>query len=200
MGGCFSSSKNSGGSISGLATAVSLEIATDAETVWEVVSDLDAIAQVVSQVQSFERIDGGGETFAVGTKWREMRSLNGGKNTFEQIKTIIGLNTHYPYYSMSLNISYPNKSSGKMEDVTNTSTLTVQAIDDNLCVLVCSLSFGTGDRGFYFLCGRCIMKAAEKYVMEELQDYAKEALKRDAKNKKEKIHEQTLSSKGEDRG
>ena len=172
------SSKNSHSA--GVATAVSLEIAAPAETVWAVVTDLDALPDVVSYVTSVERIEGTPQ-LAVGTKWRETRYDTKSK-TMQQIKTIIGLSQQDPY-SMSVNISFVDDETGNLADVANTNTMTVQSLDNKSCVLICSLAFLMAPNILLCICSKCLQRVAEKYVIEELQDYAKEALKRNNEKK-----------------
>jgi len=157
-----------------LTTAVSVEIAAPSEIVWETIADLDANVETLSVVKSFDRISG--EKFAVGTKWREERNYSGGKKSLEQIRTISNI-THDPR-SFSVNIGYPD-SKNKLEDIANTSTLTVQPIDDTRCALVVSLAFMSGAGMWEVLCRDCLMRYVERAVTEELEDYARAALKRE---------------------
>ena len=178
MGCLFSSGRR------GLTTAVSVEIAAPSETVWETIADIDAIVEIVSVVKSFDRISG--EKFAVGTKWREGRNYSGGKKLLEQIRTITNM-TNDPR-SFSVNIDYPD-SKNNIEDIVNTTTLTIQPIDDTSCVLVVSLAFMAGAGIWEVLCRDCLMRYVERTVTEELEDYGRAALKREeAKATIEALH------------
>jgi hypothetical protein len=120
------------------------------------------------------------QKLAIGNRWRETRRKHGGtskERQFDQIKTVIGLSTEPPCYSMSVNIAFPRKD-GTMVDLANTNTYTVQYVSANSCVLICSVALQTSSRCIGWMFVRSIEKAARKYVLEELQDYAKEAMKR----------------------
>ncbi len=60
--------------------AVSRFVAAPPERVWEVVTDLENAVGVLSGVTAVERLDGG-EGFAVGTRWRETRTMFGREAT-----------------------------------------------------------------------------------------------------------------------
>lgn len=164
-----------------LATAYGLDVDLPAAVVWDVVKDIDSLAETVSTIESLERMDGGlpGD-FRVGTKWRENRKF--GKHDSSrtvQIRTITTICENAPPYSVSVNVTYPTSKAGTIEDVANTSTLTVQPIDETSCTLIVSIAFLTPDPLFNRICGPCILKYyVGKILLEELEDYARAAAKR----------------------
>jgi carbon monoxide dehydrogenase subunit G len=60
----------------------SLEVAAKPESVWAIITDLDAFERTISAVESVERLDGG-DGFGVGTRWRETRKMFGRAATEE---------------------------------------------------------------------------------------------------------------------
>jgi carbon monoxide dehydrogenase subunit G len=60
--------------------SVSRDVAAPPARVWDIVTDLDRSADVISGIDSVERLDGGG-AFGVGTRWRETRTMFGRQAT-----------------------------------------------------------------------------------------------------------------------
>lgn len=60
---------------------VTRRIAAPPERVWQVLTDLDRSPEVISAIQSIERVRG--EGFDVGTRWRETRTMFGREATEE---------------------------------------------------------------------------------------------------------------------
>jgi carbon monoxide dehydrogenase subunit G len=52
------------------------QVAARAAAVWAVMTDLDGAPELISGIESVERLDGA-EGFAVGTRWRETRTMLG---------------------------------------------------------------------------------------------------------------------------
>ncbi|WP_040320010.1 SRPBCC family protein [Aeromicrobium marinum] len=74
-----------------MATSHSIEL-TQATTappaaVWDVITDLDAAPDVLSGVDRVERIEGPG--YAVGTRWRETRTMMGKSASEEMVVTAV---------------------------------------------------------------------------------------------------------------
>lgn len=67
---------------------VSHEVAAEPESVWAIITDLDAFERTVSAVEKVERLDDG-EGFGVGTRWRETRTMFGRTATEEMEVTSI---------------------------------------------------------------------------------------------------------------
>jgi carbon monoxide dehydrogenase subunit G len=67
---------------------VSHEVAADRESVWAVVTDLDAFERAISAIEKVERLDDG-PGFGVGTRWRETRTMFGRTATEEMEVTSI---------------------------------------------------------------------------------------------------------------
>ena len=67
---------------------VQRRIAATAETVWDVLTDLERSPEVIGAIQSVERLDDG-DDFAVGTRWRETRTMFGREATEEMEVTAL---------------------------------------------------------------------------------------------------------------
>mmetsp|Transcript_6127 Transcript_6127/g.13366 ORF Transcript_6127/g.13366 Transcript_6127/m.13366 type:complete len:175 (+) Transcript_6127:214-738(+) len=158
---------------SALTTAVQREIQVPCDTVWEVVSDINAIPSTVPHVEQIEFI-GSKTDFSIGTKWRETRRV--GKDVVPQVKTIINIQKDEYPRSISLSVCFPKGEEGT-EDVENTCTFTVQPISEAESVLICSIAFASRE-GTERCCSRILLRYAEKYLHEELAGYAEAAEKR----------------------
>ena len=62
-------------------------IAAPRDRVWEVLTDVDRSPEVISAIQSVERVRG--EGFDVGTRWRETRTMMGREATEEMEVTAV---------------------------------------------------------------------------------------------------------------
>lgn len=54
---------------------VSISVDAPVQTVWDVLTDLDAASETIDAIVSIERL--GGPEFGIGTRWRETRSMFG---------------------------------------------------------------------------------------------------------------------------
>lgn len=158
-----------GGICSALATADSVEIPVPADVVWQLVTDLDRIPDILSVVESFERLKGHETGFQVGTQWRETRQYESMKVT--QLKTVIDIGDDPR--SLRFNVSYPDAAG-----IINTSTLTIKANDDQSCHLIGSFAaqstWWSAVRDL--ACFPCIKAKARQYFHAELEDYADAAV------------------------
>lgn len=66
----------------------SRDIAAPKERVWAVLTDIDRAAEVIGQITSIERINGG-SGFDVGTRWRESFNVAGREGRQTQLVTAI---------------------------------------------------------------------------------------------------------------
>ncbi len=81
------------------------DVAAPAERVWDMITDLDGAAEVISGIDAVERLDSG-EAFAVGTRWRETRTLFGRQATEEMEVTAIAPGRSYTVESRSRGMHY----------------------------------------------------------------------------------------------
>lgn len=65
---------------------VEREVQAPAGRVWEVMTDVDGSAEVISGIDAVERLDGG-DGFDVGLRWRETRTMMGKQATEEMTVT-----------------------------------------------------------------------------------------------------------------
>ena len=77
-----------------IAMKVERDVAAPAERVWELITDLDRAAEVVSAIKALERLDDGSE-FGVGTRWTETRKMFGRSSTEEMKVTSIDAGRSY---------------------------------------------------------------------------------------------------------
>lgn len=179
-------SKKDGGATSGrrlgLSTAVQVEIAAAPDTVWEVVTDIERLPEVVRFVNSV-RIVVDDKRLRVGMKWNESRRFKthpASTKTMEQTKTIVRLEDQTYPKSLGVNITF-----GEKEAFANTNTLAVHPVSDTECILILSLavSFNRRKMGLRQRFSRKhregIVKWIECYCREELQDFAAEAIRRE---------------------
>lgn len=73
---------------------VSRDIAAPPASVWEVITNVDRYADVLSGVQRVERLDDG-TGFGVGTRWRETRTMFGREATEEMEVAAVDPGTGY---------------------------------------------------------------------------------------------------------
>ena len=165
---------------SGIAYTASVEVKADADTMWSIVSDLQATADAVSSVQNFAYLDRGRKsTFEVGTTVRETRVV------YKNCKTVIrrqiiaisdsnSAESHSNSRSVSFSTSLDNRNSSVWADFSNTSTLTVVALNDKTCELVGSMAVKAN--GILFACGSCcwnfVNGSGNKHFEKELNDMA----------------------------
>lgn len=72
---------------------VSRTVAAPVETVWAVATDLAAAPETLSGVARVEVLEG--ETFGVGTRWRETRTMMGREATEEMVVTAAAVPSSY---------------------------------------------------------------------------------------------------------
>jgi hypothetical protein len=168
MGGAYSSSA--------LSDSATVDVAVPAELLWEVIADLEAAPDILSQVSSIRRKSGG--DFEVGTRWRETRMHKG--QQIPQHKTITAITgaDSFPR-SVCINVSYHEVDSYR--DDINTSTLMVDSVDETNARLIGTLAFQTMSfqgRTRIFLCKPCFMSMVHTYFQAEMEDYAAAAERR----------------------
>ncbi|MDA1062542.1 MAG: SRPBCC family protein [Chloroflexi bacterium] len=85
--------------------SVSREIAAPAASTWEIATDLDHAAEVVSGIRSIARLDGGAG-FGVGTRWRETRRMFGREATEEMEVAALDPGRSYTVEASSRGMQY----------------------------------------------------------------------------------------------
>lgn len=84
---------------------VSRESSAPPDRIWSVMTDLDGWARVVSGIERVERVDDG-SGFAVGTRWRETRTMFGKSSTEEMAVTAVEPGRSYVVESDSQGAHY----------------------------------------------------------------------------------------------
>ena len=85
--------------------SVSREVAAPAEATWEVATDLDHAAEVITAIRSIERLDGGAG-FGAGTRWREVRRMFGREAAEEMEVTAVDPGRSYTTAAGSRGMRY----------------------------------------------------------------------------------------------
>lgn len=180
--------------------AVAVKVGASSKILWEVISDLSKIPEVLSAVLDFELVidnkagdkelqQQGDGCPQVGTQWKETRAYR--ENRIIQLKSVLevtiplgnenGDNDHQPppngeeCYSLKFGISYPDLQG---IDLMNVSTLTIQPINSSSCHLLGS--FVVHDRGWFstirnLFCAKHDKAMLEQSFLNELEEYASAA-------------------------
>jgi hypothetical protein len=175
-----------------LSISVPIDVAAPADILWEVVTDIDHLPDIVDIVVGVERLPpikaadkkkisnennpNASNSIQVGTRWRETRLFGRRRKKVDLIKTIIEIISDHNDLecskSMSVNVTFP-----QAKDIINTSSLIVTPMDSKHCVLIGSLSFMTGAPLFNACClnSQRIKQHATRKFTKELQEYARAA-------------------------
>jgi len=143
------------------AIVVSQAINADRESVWSMITDLDRWGSVISAIENVERLDDG-TGFAVGTRWRETRTMFGRTATEEMEVTSVDEGQSYVVEAESNGAHYR-------------SVFTVEQIQDGHTEL--TMSFGAEPTGLFgkimgATVGRLFAGATRKAVQTDLSEIA----------------------------
>jgi len=142
----------------------SREVATSAERVWEVVTDIEGSPSVLSAVETVERLDDR-DGFGVGTRWRETRTMFGRQATEEMEVTAVDAPRSYTVVAVNGSTTY-------------TSTVSVEPVGAERCLLRMSFagsSSGLIGRLLAATVGRLFAGATRRALEQDLVDLAAEA-------------------------
>ena len=142
---------------------VSHEVVADAESVWTIITDLEAFERTISAIEKVERLDDG-DGFGVGTRWRETRKMFGRIATEEMEVTSIEPGRSYVTEADSHGAHY-------------LSTMTVQASGSGTRL---STTFGAEPHGavtkvLAATVGRLFERATRKALEKDLAEIANAA-------------------------
>lgn len=140
---------------------VAREIAAPIQLVWDTVTDLSRAPQTLSGVERIERLDDG-DRFAVGTRWRETRTMSGRETTEEMLVTAIDPPLRYTVVTVN-------------DTTTYTSTVTIEPLDDGLCRLGMSFeatASGLIGRTLAATIGRLLARPTRNALRQDLDDIA----------------------------
>jgi Polyketide cyclase / dehydrase and lipid transport len=176
----------------GIAVSESILIEAPSETLWEVLSDLDALPSILSTVKAIQNIDkndGGKIPFEVGQKVRETRFYKGKEYTLRRTVTSIQDNEQHRSVSFHCDYGETMELHHSIRDICNTITLTILPVANNTSALDnCQLlgSFAVESAGLctrlqFCFCNPCIFAHSRSMFVVELQEYAAAAMARVSK-------------------
>lgn len=143
---------------------VSREVAASPAQVWEIVTDLDGSPAVLSAVERVERLDDQ-PGFAVGTRWRETRTMFGRQATEEMEVTEVDAPRRYTVVAANGSTTY-------------TSRITVEPLGSDRCQLSMTFagrSSGLAGRLLAATLGRLFAGATRRALRRDLDDIAAHA-------------------------
>lgn len=143
------------------------DIAASAETVWNVITEVEGMADTLTGVTRVERVDDG-DGFGVGTRWRETRVVMKREATEEMEVTAVDPGRSYTVESDSRGVHYH-------------SVLSVEAAGDGSSRL--TMTFGgepttTGSKITGALMGPLMTGPMRKMLQQDLDDIAAAAERR----------------------
>jgi hypothetical protein len=183
----------------GIAVSESISVEAPSETVWEVLSNLDAIPSILSSVKDIKLIDtttttttfDGKIPFKVGLKFQETRYHQGKEYTMHRIVTSIQEDKHHRSVSFYCDFSETKELNRAIREICTTSTFTIVLPDANdtssardRCQLVGSFaiqSAGPWSRPQFRFCSPCIAAQSRRNFVVELEEYAAAAEARASK-------------------
>lgn len=140
--------------------SVTAEVGAPPARVWDVITDLDRSAAVITAITAIERLDDG-EAFGVGTRWRETRTMFGREATEVMEVTRVESGTSYTVEADGRGAHY-------------TSTLRVEAVDEGsrLSMTFAAEPSGTASRLMAATVGRLFEGSTRKALQQDLADIA----------------------------
>jgi uncharacterized membrane protein len=148
----------------GMEIVASRAVAASAERVWEIVTDLERSPEVLRSVEHVERLDDR-PGFAVGTRWRETRTMFGRQATEEMEVTAAEAPQTYTVVAVNGSTTY-------------TSTVAVEPLGSARCQLRMSFA-GTSNsvagRVLGATVGRLFSGATRRALEQDLDDIARHA-------------------------
>lgn len=140
---------------------VTRDVAAPADRVWGLITDLDRSTEVISAIESLERLDEGSD-FGIGTRWRETRKMFGKSASEEMEVTDVDPGRSYTVEADSRGAHY-------------TSSFTVEATGDASSRLI--MTFGGEPDGaiakvFATTIGKLFEGATRKALEKDLEDIA----------------------------
>mmetsp|Transcript_28139 Transcript_28139/g.42578 ORF Transcript_28139/g.42578 Transcript_28139/m.42578 type:complete len:193 (-) Transcript_28139:3580-4158(-) len=166
--------------------SIDIDVPVSADSLWSIVTDLEALPTIVPSVISFERAkfeglrDDDQGKCQLGTRFRETRVFNG-RSVF-LTKTVTSLNDdESDSRHLSFGIVFSDSKNGKTFNTENTSTLTVVPMTDDTSQLLLTISATSG--GIQNLCADyCCRSRTQKTIEDSMEDevkgYRREAIRR----------------------
>lgn len=162
--------------------SITLEIAASPCIVWETITDTENATKILTNLLELQVIsDDKEEEVGVGAVVREVRMWSG--RTTESYRTITSITTTDSHYSISTNV-YLTRShalSGMQKAARTGSWTIVEGKDQKSSVFVWTYSAipeGWCESLATLCCGRFIIRTISKHFEQDLQDFSKEAERR----------------------
>mmetsp|Transcript_18283 Transcript_18283/g.27070 ORF Transcript_18283/g.27070 Transcript_18283/m.27070 type:complete len:194 (+) Transcript_18283:176-757(+) len=172
-------------------SSADIHVPVPADSLWDLVIDLDSLPLVIPSVVNFERAkveglrDDDQGKCQLGTRFHETRMIRG-RRSIILTKIVTSLDDSNPdRRHLSFGISFSNSMQGKTYNVENTSTLTVLPInEDSSSQLILTISAASG--GLNGLCSDvfcrpCKQRMINDSMEEEINGYRREAIRRQEK-------------------
>ncbi len=140
---------------------VQVQVAAPAATVWALITDIENSPQVVAGIDKVERLDDA-SGFAVGTKWRETRTMFGKTATEDMTVTVVDPGRSYTTEAHNRGVRY-------------LSSMTVEPTGADSCVLSMHFSAevsGLLNKTLGAVVGRLMMGTTRKMMQQDLNDIA----------------------------
>lgn len=146
-----------------------IEISSSKEAIWNVITDIDNTAKVISGIESVEILDRPESGF-VGFKWKETRIFMG--KTATEIMWIVD-STEYSHYS----VRAESHGSVYLTDFRLEDSGSSQIPSTKLSTGFRSIPESFGAKFMNFIFGKMMTKASEKAFFEDLKDIKKKVEK-----------------------
>jgi hypothetical protein len=149
-------------------TTGTVEVPLAAETLQEVLKDLDRAPEIVGNIVSVERIRGG--KFEEGTHWREVRYFQKRKLVF--YKTITSISKD-PHFMVSVNVDL-REASWNHKHACETFSFSIIPVNEKSCILLWTTAFvaaGIVGKLSLTLFRSCMVSSLQRYLAGEFDDY-----------------------------
>jgi carbon monoxide dehydrogenase subunit G len=111
------------------------------DRVWQVITDIDGSAEVLSNIKAIERVDSG-SGFGVGTRWRETREMFGRESTEEMEVTSLEEGRSYTVEARNRGVHYQSVVSVEPSERGSLITMTFEAEPSGMLGKVLAATLG----------------------------------------------------------
>jgi hypothetical protein len=162
--------------------SITMEINAAPEVVWQVATDSENLTTILTNLLEYEEITKDGDDFCtIGKVVRQKRIILGKEE--ENFITFTGVHEDSLPYSLTYNIYITLPKHGMTEDeaVRTGSWTIVQGENEHKAVFIWTYSQIAGsllESLATLVCGPCMIRSIQRHFQQDLQDYAKEAERR----------------------
>lgn len=157
------------------------EVEVPADVLWEVVADLEAMADVLSMVVGVQFHNNKTTPLTIGTRFRESRVCDSSGSVCTLNKTVTRLETSDPQERyLSFGVSFQDRK-GRTTNIVNTSTLTVQPMSKKTSRLLLTIAFewsGAKEIMTNLCCRSRLQRDVRSHMQREVECYCKAAIER----------------------